>query len=324
MSFRILKPGVLATVQDLGRPGHASLGVPEGGAADRASLVLANRLVGNRDDAAGVEMALVGCTIGFEHAVTIALAGATPADAPLHQLLRVNAGDTLALGPLTRGVRTYLGVAGGIDVPLVLASRGTHVPSGLGGLEGRPLRAGDVLQFGRVHAAPAPPIDAGALAALHARTHRTRLRVVIGPHAELLGRAALDALLAGEFIVSDRSDRVGLRLTGPPLAQTGSNRGELITEPTVPGAVQVPPDGSPIILGPDAPVTGGYPVIASVIGADLPALGQLAPRERVGFERISSVDALREYRALLAAIDACLPGAASPPPPPPEPRENTA
>jgi len=308
VSLRIVKPGAYSTVQDLGRPGHASLGVPTGGAADRTSLILANRLVGNPDHAGAIEMTFVGATIVFERPTTVALAGATPAGAEVHTPLRLGAGVTLALGPLTNGARGYLAVAGGIDAPLVLDSRSTLVASALGGHEGRPLRAGDVLAIGNPHGSSPPVINPTAIAALRARTLRRRFRVVPGPHANSLGHGALDALLSAEFTVSNRSDRVGLRLTGPTVVTPAS--GEMITEPMTPGAIQIPPDGSPIILGPDAPVTGGYPVLATVIAADLPALGQLAPRDPIRFELVSIGDAIAQYRAMHAALDAAIPAAA--------------
>ena len=308
MSLRIVKPGAYATVQDLGRPGLGARGVPAGGAADRISHALANRIIGNPDGAATIEMTLVGATVLFEERATMGVTGAAPTGAPLNRAIDVPAGTTLALGPLTGGARCYLAVAGGVDVPLVLGSRSTHAASGLGGHEGRALRAQDVLKIGATRSPAARVADSGAIARLHSLVHRRTLRVVAGPHASSLGRAALDSLLASAFTVSTRSDRVGLRLEGPTLPAAG-HAGEMITEPAAPGAIQSPPDGSPIVLGPDAPVTGGYPMIAAVIAADLPTLGQLAPRDTVRFELVSLGEALVAFRERLAMLDASAPPA---------------
>lgn len=309
MRLRVIKAGVYSTVQDFGRPGHAAIGVPTGGAADRLSLALANRLVGNPDDAAAIEMTLVGATIAFEGGTRIALAGARPAGTLVHSVMDVEDGAVAPVGPFSGGARCYLAVAGGVDVPLVLGSRSTHAASGLGGHEGRALRALDVLSVGRPTAQRAASSSDDAILRVHAAATRKRLRVVRGAQAEWLGRDTLSGLLAGEFTVSDRSDRVGVRLVGdvsgsrPPLSPGGA---AMITEPTMPGAIQIPPDGAPILLGPDAPVTGGYGVVATVIAADLPALGQLAPRERVSFELVTLGEALAAYRELKGLLDAAV------------------
>jgi antagonist of KipI len=306
VTLRVVKPGLCTTVQDLGRPGHGARGVPAGGAADPVSLILANRIVGNPDSLAALEMTLVGPTLAFDGAATVAVAGAAARGVPACTPLDVRAGSTLAFGPLTGGARAYLAVRGGIDVRPVMASRSTLVSAGLGGHDGRALRAGDALPIGagplRDPSAPLP----AALAALHAHVSRRRLRVVRGPHATALGEHALERLLASEFIVSERSDRVGLRLAGAPLHPARPASAEMITEPMAPGAVQVPPDGDPIVLGPDAPVTGGYPVIASVIAPDLAALGQVAPRDRLHFDLVTVRQGVNEFRALLASLDAAV------------------
>ncbi len=303
MSLRIVRPGVLATVQDLGRPGHGVRGVPVGGAVDWVSFVLANRLVGNADGAAAIEMALVGVTVEFERDAVIAITGAGCAGVPMHEAIHAHVGDRLALGPLRGGARAYLAIAGGVDVPRVLGSRSTLAAAGLGGVDGRALRAGDVLTCVPTEPTVPAPADAAALAALHDLTRRSRLRVTPGPHGALLGPAAIDVLSATTYRVSDRSDRVGIRLDGPPLPEAAAGAGEMVTEPMTPGAVQSPPAGGPIVLGPDAPVTGGYPVVAAVIGADLPALGQFAPRDTVSFEGVSLDRALTAYRDLHGALD---------------------
>ena len=300
-ALEILDPGLLLSVQDTGRPGFARLGVTRGGAADWWSLAIANLLVGNQPAAAALEATILGPGVRALRTITLGLAGTMPArvrgmSRPVEPgaTITLAVGDVLELGPAT-GARGYLAVPGGIDVPLVLGSRSTALGAGFGGLEGRALRAGDRLVAadpGRALSpvgwpgAPAPePVDAAH-----------PLRVVLGPDARDLG-AALEALTSSSWTVSPTSDRVGLRLEGPPV-QRGRAL-ELATHGVVEGAVQVPPDGRPIVLGVDHQPTGGYPVAAVVITADLPRLGQLAPGAEVRFELTDTATA----RSALAAAN---------------------
>jgi biotin-dependent carboxylase-like uncharacterized protein len=273
--LEIMSPGPLAVIQDLGRPGLAHLGVGRSGAADRRSHGLANRLVANPDDRATVEVTLGGFAARVRGGdVDIAVTGADTDPAvdgiPIgtNGVHRVRDGQVIALGVPRAGLRTYLAVRGGIGVPPVLGSRSYDVLSEIGP---PPLRAGDLVPVGMPSAAypeldqaPAPTITGDAV----------ELSVVPGPREDW----ALDpdALVRTGWTVSERSDRVGTRLAGPPLHHRRPDR-QLPSEGTTRGAIQLPPNGLPVILGPDHPVTGGYPVIGVVIARDLDALAQVRP-----------------------------------------------
>jgi biotin-dependent carboxylase-like uncharacterized protein len=284
--LEVLDPGFLTTVQDGGRAGMAGEGVSRGGAADRWSMAIANVLAGNAIDAAALELTLAGPTLLALTAVTLGLAGTIAgrvantgvAVAP-GTTFTLQPGDTLLLdGPAT-GARGYLAVPGGIDVPEVLGSRSTALGARFGGFEGRALATGDRLRA----AAPAGELT---LPPRHwpgdPAPTPGRVRVLPGAHAAYLGTDALDALLATPWSVSTSSDRVGLRLEGPPI--TAGPVAELASHGVVAGAVQLPPDRLPIVLLVDHQPTGGYPVIAVTITADVDSLGQLAPGASVQFE----------------------------------------
>jgi biotin-dependent carboxylase-like uncharacterized protein len=268
--IEILAPGPLATVQDLGRPGYADLGVARAGAFDRRALRLGNRLVGNADDAAAIEATLGGLAVRTITPMTIALTGAICAGGPDWGIaVSVPAGTTIRLAAPERGLRSYLAVRGGLAVPPVLGSRSTDTLSGIGPA---PLRAGDRLPVGN---GAAPVVGAGAAEPARAAV----LRVRFGPRDDWFAPTARAALLDAVWTVRPECDRVGIRLDGPTLERVRTD--ELPSEPTLPGAVQVPPNGRPIVFGPDAPVTGGYPVIAVV--TDLDPAAQLRPGDTVRF-----------------------------------------
>ena len=279
----VLRAGPLATVQDLGRPGWASVGVPLSGAADEAAHRLANRLVGNRAEAATVEVTAGGLQLRAESAALVAVTGApAPLDlggrpAPLNAPLSLRPGEVLALGLPAVGLRSYLAVRGGVDVVPVLGSRSTDTLSGLGPA---PLRAGDRLPVGRL-AGEGPVVD---VAPVGPPTARPVLRVIAGPRRDWLADSAWTALTTEEWTVSPDSDRVGLRLTGPRLDRIRDD--ELPSEGLVSGAIQVPPDGAPVLFLADHPVTGGYPVLAVVATADLPPAAQLRPGDQLRFRPI--------------------------------------
>lgn len=300
-AITILQPGLFTTIQDFGRPGYRASGVPLSGAADRVSLVVANSLVGNPPGAAAIECTLLGPTLRFDTAATVALAGAAFPGLPAGRAIRVAAGTELALGHVTAGCRGYLAVAGGIDVPKVLGSRSTFVPAALGGFAGRVLRAGDRLAMGEVAATVT-----ASLPLLLDTVRRPRvLRVVPGEHAEWFG----DAVWGQIFRTSNRSNRMGVRLEGQPLAAANGvgpvAAGSLRSIPVFPGTVQVPPDGGPIILLADAQTIGGYPVFGHVITADLPRAAQLRPGDEVCWQPVSLAEAqaaLWGQQAALAAF----------------------
>ena len=285
--IEVVRPGLLTTVQDLGRTGYAHLGVARSGALDPTALVRGNRLVGNPDGTAGLETTLTGVAVRAEAATTVAVTGApapvTVDGAPVDfgVALDLTPGAVLDVGAAPVGVRSYLAFAGGVTVAPVLGSRSTDTLSGLGP---PPLRAGFVLPLGRVSA-----VAAGApwrqdplhpdLAPPPARALELRLR--LGPRHDWISQTARDALLQAEFTLSVKSNRVGARLSGPTL--TRAVAGELPSEGIVLGAVQVPADGQPLIFLADHPTTGGYPVVGVVEPADLALVAQARPGTAVRF-----------------------------------------
>ena len=278
--IRVLSPGMQTTVQDLGRFGWAHFGVSASGAADPFALRAGNLLVGNTENAAALEMTLLGGAFEFESDTVVAITGSDfGAGLPLWNAVEVKAGQTVRCGPSQGGARCYLCVRGGIGVPLVMGSASTHVMTGVGG---GPLRKGDVLAIGnsavrkpRGLARDVPPLPPNGA-----------LRVTAGPQAASFG----DDLYRGLYTVSEESNRMGLRLRGEAIP---SQAGHMLTEGVPLGAVQIPPDGQPIILFVEHQTTGGYPKPANAISADFRLLGQLRPRDQVSFERVTIEQALR-------------------------------
>jgi antagonist of KipI len=306
--IQVQSPGLLTTVQDLGREGFGPLGVSPSGAADPISLRLGNRLVGNAEGAAALEMTLLGGTFLFPQGAILALTGsdfaATLDGSPLAlwTSVEVKSGQTLRAGSTRSGARCYLCVQGGIVVKPFLGSASTHLLSGLGGHEGRALRKGDVL-----HTGPATGSfrkRAAALRVLERLSPRKVLRVTPGPQSDSFPRKSQQLFYESKYRVAEESNRMGLRLQGPPIAH-GSG-GEMITEGVSIGAVQITVGGLPIILFVEQQTTGGYAKIANVISADLHSLGQLRPRDDIRFERVEWETAralLLEQEQLLTSPD---------------------
>ncbi len=281
-ALEVLDAGLLTLVEDLGRPGWAHVGVGRSGAADPDALRLGNRLVANPDDAAGLEVLLGGLRLRARGDVTVALTGARgPAwvggrSVGHEAVLEVRDGDELHVGTATVGLRTYVAVRGGIDVPPVLGSRSTDQLAGLGPA---PLAAGAVLPVGPAPEAW-PVLDVAPV-----RPSRLELPLVPGPQADWF-EDALTQLCRDGFRVTPASNRVAVRLTGPGLTRWPQRVGvELPSQGLVVGAVQVPPDGQPVVFCVDHPVTGGYPVAAVVRRRALGLLGQLRPGDAVHFVR---------------------------------------
>ena len=279
-ALRILAPGAFATVQDLGRPGRAALGVARSGALDRAALRVANRLVGNAASAGGVEIVLGGFRAVAERDTWLAVTGAL-ADLRIdgravdaYTPLLLPAGAELSIGVARAGARFVLAVRGGVAVPESLGSRATDVLASLGPPA---LRAGDVLHAGEPEG-PVRPVDAFPWSVPAATVE---VSLAPGPRADWFVPAALRTLGDATWTVSGDADRVGIRLDGPTLARVRHD--ELPSEGMRPGAIQVPPHGRPVILLADGPVTGGYPVIAVVTDATLDRLAQARPGDRVRF-----------------------------------------
>ena len=280
----VRRPGLLSTVQDLGRWGHQALGVPVAGPMDTYSHRLANLLVGNTPGAAAIEITLIGPELVFNAAALIAICGAefdvTANDqaVPHATAVGLGAGTRLQFGRRHAGARAYLAIAGGLQTPVLLGSRATHLVSAMGGVNGRPLRAGDRLEC-IAYAGPAT-LRRAPYTTLPSAS-RARVRVLPGPQADWFSEEARATLTSVKFLVSPRSNRMGYRLEGPPLAR--SRNDEPISEPLAFGAIQVPAAGEPILLMADRQTAGGYPKIASVIAADLPVAGQLAPGDAIEF-----------------------------------------
>jgi antagonist of KipI len=299
-SLRVIAPGMLTTVQDLGRWGWQNRGVPVAGPMDPFAHRLANVLAGNPPDAATLEMTIVGPTLEFPDERRAAVAGADldvsvdGRSAGPNSAFAVREGSTFRCGVRRRGARAYLAVSGGIDVPPVLGSRATHLPSAMGGVDGRPLRAGDVLPLGK-----------RGRESFHFRTWNEKtpdpfLRVLPGPQADRLVPDALDVLQSAPYVVDQESNRMAFRLNGAPLRH--ARAAEMLSDATPFGALQVPSAGRPMLLMADRQTTGGYPIIATVISADIQIAAQLAPGDSVAFV----VTTLKEAMAAMIAREQAL------------------
>ncbi|MGH2820261.1 MAG: biotin-dependent carboxyltransferase family protein [Actinomycetota bacterium] len=321
----VLQPGTFTTIQDLGRFGFQRYGVTPSGAMDALALRAANLLVGNDPGQAGLEITLRGPTLEFERSALIAICGAdlSPSvdDLPLlgWRAIYVQGGSVLRFGACRWGCRAYLAVGGGIDVPAVMGSRSTYVRAGIGGIEGRALGAGDRLSVGK----PAPSAAAltervvhnlGPMSfAMSERRAPPRLlehydpdravRVLRGPHFELFSAPDRDTFLGKDFAVSERSDRMGYRLSGHELRSAKGT--EIVSTAVLAGTVQVPPGGEPIVLMADRQTTGGYPIIAQVAEVELSWLAQRKPGDTVNFVETTMEDAhlaARDQEELLRSL----------------------
>ena len=295
-ALKILRPGLLTTVQDCGRWGHQSQGVPVSGAMDVYSHRLANNIIANPPHAATLEVTLMGPQVEFVEAAVFAVSGAefrltlNDSAVPMNQPIEAGPGSCLRFGDRMRGARAYLAVLGGIDVPSVLGSRSTHVVSRMGGYEGRALRAGDVVKTG-------PETRSGVF---FGDTLRKRLPISFpegGARLRVIAGALIHLLEGRSFTLSPRSDRMGYRLESVH-QRTAVSSAELISTAVPMGAVQIPPTGQPILLMADRATSGGYALAGTVITADLPAAGQLAPGDWIEFEACSLQDADAALRAL--------------------------
>ena len=324
MSVRVLRPGLLSTIQDLGRHGLQHLGVVPCGAMDPIAHCIANALVGNADEAATLECTVVGPELQFEEDALVAFYGAAfqgkAQRFPSNRPVLVKAGTTVTFGSAVRGSRAYLAIAGGFDVPEVLGSRSTYLPAGFGGFAGRALRAGDRLNTAPGVAAASAERFSRIADGIAGRTVRWTAPELTVPTLEVLTVRAMEGRHQSQFDeesrsvfyghawrISPDSNRMGYRLEGPRLKR--SNRVENLSEPTCLGTVQVPNDGTPIVLMADHQTTGGYPKIAEVASADMPTLAQLAPGAQVRFVPCSVEEAqqaedrqLERVRSVMNAI----------------------
>ncbi|MEO8037533.1 MAG: biotin-dependent carboxyltransferase family protein [Betaproteobacteria bacterium] len=316
MNIVVERPGLLTTLQDLGRVGRQHLGVPVNGAMDEVSHRMANWLVGNDDGEATLEMTLTGPALVFGVDAVIAVCGAgmgakVDGEAlPQWRPVRVPAGAKVVFGRAQWGSRAYLAVAAGFDVPAVMESRSTALLGGYGGFRGRALRKGDVIDLrspdeahtvrwigllSRSHRGLAFPSWSVSRARLPRPQTLQTIRVVPGRHWQAFPVAVRDQLTQGEYRVLPDSDRMGFRLDGQALEARRGN--DVLSEGVVMGAVQVPPGGQPIVLMADRQTAGGYPVIAVVASIDLPLMAQLAPGDRLRFELITLEQSYAELAA---------------------------
>ena len=336
--IEVLDGGLQTTIQDGGRPGHLSRGIPPAGAQDFYSLALANLLVGNEltppplsraaPGAAGLEMLVKGVTLRFPEETVVALAGADMAatldGTPVERFtpIVVPAGGILKCGTVRSGARGYLAIAGGIDVPVVVGSRATYVRGAQGGLDGRALRKGDGL---RTFPAAAP----------HARLAQRTLdglptgpeepdviRVVLGPQDFMFTAKGIETFLTAEWRLSPVSDRMGMRLVGPPLElhprpdyltrDAGSGPADIVDDVIPVGGIQVPGGIEPIVMGVENPTAGGYAKIATVISADLGKMGQIQPKGPLTFRKVSAdegISVIKDIWRRLNQAKAALDGA---------------
>jgi len=293
----VVKPGMLTTVQDLGRHGYQALGVPVSGPMDVYSHRLANLVLGNDPMAAALEITLMGPEFVSDGSMTCAIAGAeidTTVDGrpvPPNAPFAVASGERIRFGQRRRGARLSLAVRGGFDVPATLGSRATHLVSRMGPFGGRALKAGDVLP---VASAPLSP-PSSSCAPLMLPEGGARLRVVPAVHRDRFTNDAWTLLLRDRFVITPQSNRMGYRLDGPALTHVDS--ADILSEAVPLGAIQVPASGQPILLLSGRATTGGYATIANVISADLPIAGQLAPGDWIAFDAVTHAEAIAALRA---------------------------
>jgi len=297
--IEVINGGRWTTIQDRGRPGRERFGIPPGGVADWFAATVANRLVGNHRDAALLECTASGPSLRFDSDGMVAVTGARAAGMEGWITRAVTRGSTRAIGAIGPGLRTYVAVRGGIEVPIVLGSRSYCQRGAFGGGFGRPLAQGDRLTVGAL-------IDGEPLATAWSAGHRPpmggpwEVRVIGGPHTEAFNDAALRRLTAVACRVTPELDRMGMRLDTPSLRLRGD---EITTVPMTAGAMQVTPAGELIVSLADHPTTGGYPVIATVITADLPLLAQARPGDTVRFQEVDLTEAERARRRLIDWLD---------------------
>jgi KipI family sensor histidine kinase inhibitor len=298
--FEVLEPGAFTTVQDLGRPGHQTIGVSPGGAADPIAARVVNRLVGNPDDSAVLECGMTGPVLRFHQAARLAFVGW--ADSASGKPHAIKNGGTIDLRGRMTSVRGYIAIAGGVDVPRILGSRATDVRAGLGGWHGRPLRAGDRLPTGPPQDGPRPGNWRVAWPHREIPGRTLELRFLPGMQAAWFQETARTRFREEVYQLSPMTDRTGTRLEGPAL-ETEAHCGEMTSQPVVAGSVQVPPDGRPIILLSERQTIGGYPQIGHVISADLPMLARAWPGTRLRFREVTLEEARNAWRELRRASD---------------------
>ena len=309
--FQVLKPGLFTTIQDMGRYGYLKYGVPISGAMDTFSLVAANLLVANNPDDACLEITLIGPELQALTKTQIAAAGGVVSlkineqRVPMWQTLEVQEGDIISFGKMESGCRTYLSIRGGINIPPVLGSRSTYVRGGFGGINGRQLKAGDAIEG----------FDAPLLKVGYSMPEKPvpkynghfDVHVMLGPQADMFTDKGINTFLSSQYKVALEADRMGYRLEGPAIEHKA--KAEIVSDPLLPGAVQVPKSGKPIIIMRDAQTTGGYPKIVVAITHDVSLLGQAKPNDIVEFSKVTTQQAqekIHEYYEFLNNLSGML------------------
>jgi len=299
--FQVLSPGFLTTVQDKGRFGYRSIGMPVAGALDQYSYRVANLLVGNDQDAACLEITFLGPTLRALDSAVIALTGgafqATLNEQPLPQwqAVEVKENDIITISEAKVGARGYLAVAGGFDVPMVMGSRSTYIRGKIGGFQGRPFQAGDELEVGLPLREPRHYIGKFIPSEYIPKYNASgivTLRVIMGPQENCFSQKGLQDFLMSTYTVTSESDRMGCRLGGTSVEHLSKDHAQIISDGIPLGAVQIPGDGMPIIMLADAQTTGGYPKIATVCTVDLPLVSQCKPGDEVHFLEITRDEAI--------------------------------
>lgn len=308
MSITVLNPGLLTTVQDLGRVGYQQFGVSVSGVMDPRAAAIGNILVGNPQGEAVLECTLMGPQLKFETDEVIAVTGGDLSPTldgqpvPTYAALAVKAGQTLRFGAPKAGCRAYIAFAGGLDIPLVMGSRSTYMKAAIGGFEGRKLQKGDALGL-RAPVAGYANLHQRAIAPEFVPRPVYTLRVVLGPQDDAFTPEGVATFLGSEYTVTNEFDRMGCRMDGPAIQH--KNGGDIISDGIAFGAIQVPGSGKPILMGADRQTTGGYTKIATVISADFRLLAQLKAGDKVRFEAVSvqaAQQALHFQRGALALL----------------------
>lgn len=307
-ALQVVKPGLFMTVQDLGRYGFLRYGVPISGAMDTFSLVAANLLVGNEQNDACLETTFIGPELQALVPMQIAITGGSCSpkindqSIPMWQTVNVQEGDFISFGSMESGCRAYIALRGGIDVPLVLGSRSTYVRGTFGGAAGRHLKIGDVIESFKLSLIETQYALPDEL--IPQFTNNIVVHVILGPQDNMFTDEGIETFLSNSYKVTLESDRMGYRLNGPVVEHKG--KVDIVSDALLPGAVQVPKDGKPIVIMRDAQTTGGYPKIAVVVSSDLCLLGQAKPNDAVEFSRVTIRQAQKkgnEYSKMLSSLD---------------------
>ena len=309
-TIEVIKGGAFTTVQDLGRYGYQRYGVPVSGAMDRFALRVGNLLVGNEEGDAGLEATFMGPTLKFHFDATIAITGGglTPVldgqPVPSWKSFSIPEGSTLSFKGPKDGIRAYVCVRGGVDVPVVMGSRSTFTRSQLGGFKGRALATGDMVPVVDAKSDVPQPVERELTPhAVPSYGHHHTLRVTMGPQDDAFTAEGMDTFLSSTFSVTPQFDRMGNRLDGPIIEH--KKGADIVSDGTSRGAVQVPGSGKPIVLMADCGTTGGYTKIATVISSDLARIAQAQPGDTVAFQAVSLKEAhsaLRGQEAIIASL----------------------